>query len=98
MPTPPLVHMEPTMGPSSPTPHEEAVQIEQIQGEDIELVEVLRRSRSPPTHAPDCGTGDGQMRPVACEGIWVETKRSLSSQRGQGVHAAVVGGAFRMGL
>ena len=27
MPTPPLVHMEPTMPTSSPTPHEEAVQI-----------------------------------------------------------------------
>ena len=25
MPTPPLVHMEPSMGPSSPTSHEEAV-------------------------------------------------------------------------
>ena len=28
MPTPPLVHVEPSVGPSSPTPHEEAVQIE----------------------------------------------------------------------
>ncbi|KAK7859074.1 pleiotropic drug resistance protein 1 [Quercus suber] len=30
MPTPPLVHAEPSMGPSPPTPHEEVVQIEQI--------------------------------------------------------------------
>ena len=51
MPTPPLVHMEPTMPTSSPTPHEEAVQIEPMVG--------LRRSRRPPAHAPNCGTGDG---------------------------------------
>nr|POE44604.1 hypothetical protein CFP56_78186 [Quercus suber] len=59
MPTPPLVHAEPTIGPSPPTPQEEAVQIEQIPGEDIQPVEGLRRSRRPPAHAPDCGTGDG---------------------------------------
>ena len=59
MPTPPLVHVEPTMPTSSPTPHEEAVQIEQIPAEDIEPVVGLRRSRRPPTHAPNCGTGDG---------------------------------------
>nr|POF02058.1 hypothetical protein CFP56_18182 [Quercus suber] len=58
MPTPPLVHAEPTIGPSPPTPQEEAVQIEQIPGEDIQPVEGLRRSRRPPAHAPDCGTGD----------------------------------------
>ena len=28
MPTPPLVHVEPTMSSSSSTPHEEAIQIE----------------------------------------------------------------------
>ena len=44
MPTPPLVHVEPTMGTSSPTPHEEAVQIEQISAEDIKPVEGLQRS------------------------------------------------------
>nr|POE73704.1 hypothetical protein CFP56_73394 [Quercus suber] len=38
MPTPPLVHVDPTMLASSPTPHEEAVQIEQILAEDIEPV------------------------------------------------------------
>ena len=59
MPTPPLVHVEPTMPTSSPTPHEEAVQIEQIPVEDIEPVVGLRRSRRPPRHAPNCGTGDG---------------------------------------
>jgi len=59
MPTPPLVHVEPTVGPSSPTPHEEAVQIEQISDEDIKLVEGLRRSRHLPAHVLDCGTGDG---------------------------------------
>ena len=59
MPTPPLVHVEPTMSTSSPTPHEEAVQIEQIPVEDIEPVVSLRRSRRPPAHAFDCRTGDG---------------------------------------
>ena len=59
MPIPPLVHVEPTMSTSSPTPHEEAVQIEQIPAEDIEPVVGLRRSRRPPAHAPDCGTSDG---------------------------------------
>ena len=44
MPTPPLVYVEPTMSTSSPTPHEEAVQIEQIPAEDIEPVVGLRRS------------------------------------------------------
>ena len=44
MPTSPLVHMEPTMSTSSPTPHEEVVQIEQILGEDIQPVEALQRS------------------------------------------------------
>ena len=59
MPTPPLVHVEPTMSISSPIPHEEAVQIEQIPAKDTELVVGLRRSRRPPTHAPDYGTDDG---------------------------------------
>ena len=59
MPTPPLVHVEPTMSTSSLTPHEEAVQIKQILVEDIEPMVGLRRSRRPPMHAPDCGTGDG---------------------------------------
>ena len=59
MPTPPLVHVEPTMSTSSPTPHEEAVQIKQIPVEDIEPVVGLRRSRHPPMHAPNYGTGDG---------------------------------------
>ena len=59
MPTPSLVHVEPTMSTSSPTPHEEAVQIEQIPVEDIEPVVSLRRSRHPPGHASDCRTGDG---------------------------------------
>ena len=59
MPTPPLVHVDPSMATSSPTPHEEAVQIEQIPAEDIQPVEGLQRSRHPPAHAPDCGTGDG---------------------------------------
>ena len=59
MPTLPLVHVEPTMPTSSPTPHEEAVKIEQILAEDIEPMVGLRRSRRPPMHAPDCGTGDG---------------------------------------
>ena len=59
MPTPPLVHVEPTLSTSSPTPHEEAVQIEQISAEDIEPVVGLQRSRRPLTHAPDCRTGDG---------------------------------------
>ena len=53
MPTPPLMHVEPTMSTSSPTPHEEAVQIEQIPAEDIEPVEALRRSRRPRAHAPN---------------------------------------------
>ena len=57
--TPPLVHVESTMPTSSPTPHKEAVQIEQIPVEDIEPVVGLRRSRRPPRHAPNCGTGDG---------------------------------------
>nr|POE97682.1 aspartyl protease family protein 2 [Quercus suber] len=48
----------PSMGPSPPTPHKEVVQIEQILGEDIQPVEGLQRSRRPPTHAPNCGTGD----------------------------------------
>ena len=72
MPTPPLVHVDPTMSASSATPHEDAVQIEQIPAEDIEPVQIeqipaediapvegLRRSRRPPAHAPSCGTGDG---------------------------------------
>ena len=59
MPTPPLVHVEPIMSTSSPTPHEEAVQIEQIPAKDTELVVGLRRSRRPPAHAPDYGTDDG---------------------------------------
>ena len=59
MPTPPLVHMEPTIPTSSPTPHEEAIQIEQIPSEDIEPVVGLRRSRRPPAHAPNYGTDDG---------------------------------------
>ena len=44
MPTLPLVHMEPTMPTSSPTPHKEAVQIEQISAEDIDPVVGLWRS------------------------------------------------------
>ena len=59
MPTPPLVHVEPTMSTSSPTPHKEAAQIEQILVEDIEPVVGLRRSQRPLAHAPNCGTGDG---------------------------------------
>ena len=59
MPTPPLVHVERTMPSSSPTPHKEAVQIEQITAKDIEPVVGLWRSRRPPAHAPNCGTGDG---------------------------------------
>ena len=59
MPTPPLVHMEPTIPTSSPTPHEEAIQIEQIPSEDIEPVVGLRRSRCHPAHAPNYGTDDG---------------------------------------
>ena len=59
MPTPPLVHVDPSMATSSPTLHEEAVQIEQIPAEDIEPVEGLQRSRCPHVNAPDCGTGDG---------------------------------------
>ena len=58
MPTPPLVHAEPTMGPSPPIPYEEVVQIEQIPGEDIQSMEGLRRSRRLLVHPPDCGTGD----------------------------------------
>ena len=49
MPTPPLVHVEPTMTTSSPTLYKDAVQIEQI------LVEGLRRSRCPPAHTPIAG-------------------------------------------
>ena len=59
MPTPPLVHVDPTMSAPSQTPHEKAVQIEQIPVEDIESVEALRRSRHPRAHALNCGTGDG---------------------------------------
>ena len=59
MPTLPLVHVEPTMPTSSPTPHEEAVQIKQIPAEDIKPVVGLRRSRRPPVHAPNCGIDDG---------------------------------------
>ena len=59
MPTPPLVHVDPTMLAPSQTPHGEAVQIEHIPAKDIEPVEALRRSRRPRAHAPDCGTGDG---------------------------------------
>ncbi|XP_050269638.1 uncharacterized protein LOC126713812 [Quercus robur] len=44
MPTPPLVHVDPTMSAPSQTAHGEAVQIEQIPAEDIEPVEALRRS------------------------------------------------------
>ena len=57
--TPPLVHVEPTMPTSSPTPHEKAIQIEQILAEDIEPVVGLRRSQRPPTHASNCRTDDG---------------------------------------
>ena len=59
MPSPPLVHVEPTMATSSPTPHEQVVQIEQIPAEDIESVKGLRRLQRLPGHAPDCETGDG---------------------------------------
>ena len=59
MPTPPLAHVEPTMPTSSLTPYEKAIQIEHILAEDIEPVVGLRRSRRPPTHAPNCGIGDG---------------------------------------
>ena len=59
MPTPLLVHVEPTMPTSSPTPHEVAVQIEQIPAEDIEPVVGLRRSQRLPMHAPNYGTDDG---------------------------------------
>ena len=59
MPTPPLMHVEPTMSTSSPTSHEEDVQIEQILVEDIELVVGLRRLRRPPTYALDYRTSDG---------------------------------------
>ena len=59
MPTPRLVHVEPTMPTSSLTPHEEAIQIEQISVEDIEPVVGLRRLRHPSAHAPNCETGDG---------------------------------------
>nr|POF21923.1 abc transporter c family member 10 [Quercus suber] len=58
IPTPPLVHVDPTMATSSPAPHEEAVQIERIPAEDIEPVEGLQRSRCPLAHALDCGTSD----------------------------------------
>ena len=44
---------------SSQTPHEEAVQIEQIPAEAIEPVEGLRRLRCSRAHAPDYGTDDG---------------------------------------
>ena len=44
MPTPTLVHVEPTMSTSSRTPHKEAVQIEQIPAKAIEPVEGLQRS------------------------------------------------------
>nr|POF05717.1 hypothetical protein CFP56_32971 [Quercus suber] len=77
MPTLPLVHVDPTMLASSPTLHEEAIQIEQILVEDIEPVQIeqilakdiepvegLRRSRRPPAYAPSYGTGDGKIRPV----------------------------------
>ena len=47
IPTPPLMHVDPTMLASSQTPHEEVVQIEQIPTEAIEPVEGLRRSRHP---------------------------------------------------
>ena len=43
MPTLPVVHMESTMPTSSPTPHEEAIQIEQIPAKDIEPVVGLWR-------------------------------------------------------
>ena len=59
VPTPPLVHVDPTMLASSQTPHGEAVQIEQIPAEDIESMVGLRRSRRPLAHAPNCGTDDG---------------------------------------
>ena len=59
MPTPPLVHVEPTMSTSSLTPHEKAIQIEQIPAEDIKPMVGLWRSRHLPAHAPDCGTDDG---------------------------------------
>ncbi|KAL0002076.1 hypothetical protein SO802_015857 [Lithocarpus litseifolius] len=58
MPTPPLVHVDPTMATSSPTPHEKVVQIEQLPAEDIEPMEGLRRLRCPPAYAPDCRTDD----------------------------------------
>ncbi|KAK9992748.1 hypothetical protein SO802_022451 [Lithocarpus litseifolius] len=41
---------------SSPTPHQEAAQIEQIPAEDIKPVEGLRSLRRPRAHAPDCRT------------------------------------------
>ena len=59
MPTPLLVHVEPTMATSTTTSHKEAIQIEHIPAEDIEPVEGLQRSRRPPTHAPDYGIVDG---------------------------------------
>nr|POF23695.1 hypothetical protein CFP56_67906 [Quercus suber] len=61
-PTPPLVHVDPTMLASSPTPHEE------IPAEDIEPMKGLRRSRRPLAHAPSCGTDDGKIRPVRAHG------------------------------
>nr|POE81823.1 hypothetical protein CFP56_51979 [Quercus suber] len=68
MATPPLVHVEPTMATSSPTPHEEPIQIEQIPAKDIEPVEGLERSQCLPAHALNCGTGDGKIRPVRAYG------------------------------
>uniref|UniRef100_A0A7N2R0Y8 Uncharacterized protein n=1 Tax=Quercus lobata TaxID=97700 RepID=A0A7N2R0Y8_QUELO len=68
MPTPPLVHVESTMATSSPTPHEEAVQIERIPAEDIEPMEGLWRSGRPLAHAPDCRTDDGNIRPMRAYG------------------------------
>ena len=59
MPTPLLVHVEPTMATSTTTSHKEAIQIEHIPAEDIEPVEGLQRSRRPPTHASNCRTDDG---------------------------------------
>ncbi|KAK7853778.1 hypothetical protein CFP56_034775 [Quercus suber] len=62
--TPPWrLHFQP------PSP-EEAIQIEQISAEDIELVEGLQRSRRPPAHAPIAG-------PIMST-YMVETKRPLS--------------------
>nr|POF21625.1 hypothetical protein CFP56_24750 [Quercus suber] len=68
MPTPPLVHVEPTMATSSLTPYEHAIQIKQIPTKDVEPVEGLQRLRCPSAYALDCETGDGKIRPVRAYG------------------------------